>query len=266
MKICLVQTRPVKGDVEANIERHRSFVERAASEGADFVLFPELSLTGYEPSMARDLTMEVNDARLEAFQRLSDAREIVIAMGAPTKATGAESEGQGDRRADESTRPRISLILFQPDQARRVYSKRYLHEDEEPFFGNGSDSPIAQVTDVKVGLAICYELIVPEHAEAAAADGAEVYLASAAKLSSGVEEAHERLEAIARQYGIPALLVNSVGPQDTFVGAGGSAAWNERGELVAQLDAESEGLLIFDTDSQQARGVNPVDEERGAEA
>jgi predicted amidohydrolase len=43
------------------------------------------------------------------------------------------------------------------------------------------------------------------------------------------------------------VMSNCVGPSDNFVGAGSSAIWNSQGELVGQLDAKKEGVLVFDT-------------------
>ncbi|MCL7931592.1 hypothetical protein M8006_16675 [Halomonas sp. ATCHA] len=42
-------------------------------------------------------------------------------------------------------------------------------------------------------------------------------------------------------------MANCVGPSDDFISVGQSAAWNVRGELLAQMDAESEGLVVLDT-------------------
>ena len=77
------------------------------------------------------------------------------------------------------------------------------------------------------------------------AAGAEIYLASVAKSASGVVNAHQRLATIARENQIPVMMVNNVGPADDFVGAGQSASWNEKGELVAQLGEEEELLLVM---------------------
>jgi predicted amidohydrolase len=49
MKICAAQTRPVRGDIQTNIDNHKKLIDLAVSNGADIIIFPELSLTGYEP-------------------------------------------------------------------------------------------------------------------------------------------------------------------------------------------------------------------------
>lgn len=236
MRIALVQTRPVRGDVAANLARHAELLEGALALGAELVVFPELSLTGYEPELAAELATAADDPRFDALQRTSDARGVTIALGAPIRAP---------------PKPHIGLVLLQPRERRHVYAKRYLHADEEPYFTPGALSDGLLGTAPRVALAICYELSVPAHAEAALAAGVGVYLASAAKSAQGVEQTAARLSTLAREHGLATLLANSVGAAGGFECAGGTAAWNRRGELVARLGDAREGLLVFDTASEE---------------
>lgn len=57
MKLCAVQLASLKGEVSANLQRHLACIEQAAALGAELVVFPELSLTGYEPTVARQAAM-----------------------------------------------------------------------------------------------------------------------------------------------------------------------------------------------------------------
>ena len=54
MKICAAQTRPFRGDVQRNIAKHKKIIDLAASNGADIIIFPELSLSGYEPKLSKE--------------------------------------------------------------------------------------------------------------------------------------------------------------------------------------------------------------------
>jgi predicted amidohydrolase len=78
MKICVAQTRPVKGDIHRNIENHRALIDLAVSNGADVVIFPELSLTGYEPKFAKELATDQDDSRFDDVQKISNAKLILI--------------------------------------------------------------------------------------------------------------------------------------------------------------------------------------------
>jgi predicted amidohydrolase len=55
------------------------------------------------------------------------------------------------------------------------------------------------------------------------------------------------LKRLAKKHNMTVVMSNCVGPSDNFVGAGSSAIWNSQGELVGQLDAKKEGVLVFDT-------------------
>ena len=76
MKISIAQINPIAGRISANIEKHISFVTLAAASGAGSVFFPELSLTGYEPRLAKELATHPYDIRFDEFQKLSNAKKM----------------------------------------------------------------------------------------------------------------------------------------------------------------------------------------------
>lgn len=236
MKICVVQTKPVKGDIQGNIENHQKLIELAVSYGAEIIIFPELSLTGYEPHLAQSLATTEDDASFAVFQEISDTKKIVIGVGVPTKSNGGI---------------RISMALFQPDIAIQFYSKKFLHADEEPFFVGGENIPVLKVKNNTIGLAICYEISVPEHSEHAYKSGAEIYIASVAKSLTGVEQASTILSSIARNYSMTVLMSNCVGPSDDFDSAGKSSIWDENGTIVGQLNTTSEGIIMINTATKE---------------
>jgi predicted amidohydrolase len=235
MKISVAQTRPVKGDIQSNIDNHKKLIDLAVSCGADVIIFPELSLTGYEPELAQALAAHRDDGRFDVFQEISDARQITIGVGMPTKT---------------ATLPCISMLLFQPRKARQMYSKKHLHSDEEPFFVSGQNSA-GLMDERKTALAICYELSISEHAANAFQSGAEIYVASVAKTADGVGQAAERLSDIAAKYSMTVLMSNCVGHCDNFESAGRTSVWNKNGLLVAQLDDTSEGVIVYNVETQE---------------
>jgi predicted amidohydrolase len=234
MKICVAQTRPVKGDIETNIENHRKLIDLAVSNGADMVIFPELSLTGYEPQLSKGLATDQDDSRFADFQKISDEKHITIGVGMPIQ----NSEGI-----------LIGMIIFQPNKRRQTYFKQHLHEDELPYFVTGQEqSPLAEN---KTAIAICYELSVPEHSENAFKTGAEIYIASVAKSVSGVEKAVKSLSGIANKYSMTVLMSNCIGHCDNFECGGKTSIWNNKGLLLAQLNDRNKGILIINTDTQE---------------
>ncbi|MEM1252768.1 MAG: carbon-nitrogen hydrolase family protein [Cyanobacteria bacterium P01_H01_bin.21] len=234
MRICAAQTKPVKGDIDKNIALHKTFIASAVSKQADMIFFPELSVTGFEPTLAKELATTQDDERFDQFQTISDGSGITIGVGMPTKSNAGNL---------------ISMIIFQPHQPRQTYSKQLLHSDEVPYFICGQQELILTIKQEKLAPAICYESLQPEHAERAAGQGAQVYLASVAKPDCGVAKAFKHYPTIAKKYSMPVLMSNCVGPSDNFESVGQSAIWNQDGKLVGQLDSMAEGILLYDTNT-----------------
>lgn len=234
MKIGAAQTRPITGDVAANLARHLDLVEGAVAAGVDFIVFPELSLTGYEPTLAASLAAAPEDPRLEVLQEISDRTGIAIAAGMPT-------------RHDDGVR--ISLLIFRRRQPRHVYSKTFLHADEVPVFVAGRSSPGIEIGGKTLALAICYETSVTEHWQTCLAVRPVAYVASVAKSPRHILGSHTRLAELARTGAFPVLMANSVGPADGSECVGQSAVWDQRGTRLHSLRQADEGLLVFDTES-----------------
>jgi predicted amidohydrolase len=234
MKICIAQTRAVTGDVNYNIHNHKKFTSLAATHGAGAIIFPELSLTGYEPTLANELATNKDDEGFKELQEISDAKKIIIGAGMPIK---------GDKGI------MIGMIIFQPFQPRQAYFKQYIHPDEEPYFINGTHQPA--LSEEKIAIAICYEISIPEHAEQAHKNGAKMYIASVAKTVAGVEKAIETLSGTAKKYSMTVVMSNCVGINDGVECGGRTSAWNDQGILLEQLDDRDEGFIIFDTNTQE---------------
>lgn len=237
MKICAAQHRAIAGDIAANIAKHLSLVELAIAHGADLIFFPELSLTGYEPRLAKKLSSDKSDPRLDVFQQRCDAHNMIIGVGLPVSA-GSEVQ--------------IGTVWFIPNSPRRDYAKQELHEDEFPFFARGSGQLLLEVGDHILAPAICYESLQPKHAEVAAHRGADIYLAGVSKPAGAMEKAVLHYPAIARKHNLQVIMANCVGPSDNFISVGRSGVWNNDGKLLAQMDSESEGIIILDTANEKA--------------
>ncbi|WP_118975950.1 carbon-nitrogen hydrolase family protein [Taibaiella koreensis] len=236
MKISVAQLRPIKGDISANIEKHKILVKRAVSLSANSIFFPELSITGYEPELAINLATSQDDKIFDSFQEISNTNQITIGLGMPIKT---------------DVGIRIGMIAFQPNAPRQTYAKQQLHADEFPYFVNGEKQIILNVENNSIAPAICYESLQNDHAENANKLGAEIYVASVAKSQNGIGKAYTHYPKIATQYSIPVLMTNSVGYCDNFLSVGQSAVWSKNGQLLAQLNDIDEGIIVFDTETEQ---------------
>ena len=234
MRIAVAQTRPVTGNVQKNIESHVQLTGLALSQDADLIVFPELSLTGYEPALADKLACLPEDERLEIFRRISSERKATLGVGLPLR---------------DAAGVHISMILFQPGARKQIYSKKYLHPDEEPYFTPGENYSGLVVNGNKIALAICYEISISEHTESVLKNGSGVYIASVAKFVNGIDKAMNKLSETAASNSVTVLMSNCVGYCDGGQCAGKTSVWMETGALAGQLDDQHEGVLLFDTDT-----------------
>ena len=83
IRIAVAQFNPISGDVESNINKHIALIKLAINGSVDVIIFPELSLTGYELYLSKNLGFDRKDKRLSVFQNLSDQYKIIIIVGAP---------------------------------------------------------------------------------------------------------------------------------------------------------------------------------------
>lgn len=231
MKICLAQIASYKGDINKNIEKHIVFVNEAIENRANLICFPELSITGYEPELAESLATSSDDNRFDKFQELADSGAITICFGFPLVAQNGIN---------------ISMLIFQPKSSRQTYSKQYLHSDEKPYFIEGKEQIIIEINGTRIVPAICYESLLPEHYEKANDMGCDVYLASVAKPKNNIERANNYFSRLSKSKSIPILMVNSIGYSENFLAVGGSAAWDNKGDLIGKLDDKTEALLFLD--------------------
>ncbi|NRA94070.1 MAG: carbon-nitrogen hydrolase family protein [Psychroserpens sp.] len=235
MRICIAQTKSKKGDLKENLQNHLRFIEHAIQLHSDVIIFPELSLTNYEPQLANDLAKDPNDPMFDPFQELADLNQITIGVGIPTRGMDGIC---------------ISMLIFQPETARIVYSKRILHADELPYFVSGKQQPTMEIKNEVIALGICYETLQREHFIEAKENNADFYIASVSKPDKGTNHAYLHFPEIAKEFNTPILMSNAVGPSDDFISNGLSSVWDKNGELLGQLDSENQGLLIYDSDNE----------------
>ena len=231
MKIALAQIASVAGDIDGNLARHLAALEALAPGDADLVMFPELSLCAYEPALAGSAAIAADDARLAPLDAFAERRGTALCAGAALACAG---------------KPEIAALLFAPGEARRVIRKAYLHADEEPFFATGSGRAVVLDMARRVGVAICHDVNVDAHIEAARSQGMQVYVAGVAKTAAGMAAAKDRLRGKARESGVPVLVVNCTGICEGKPAGGGSFVIDAGRSVLAELGRDEQALLICD--------------------
>ncbi|KFF10782.1 hypothetical protein IW15_18980 [Chryseobacterium soli] len=236
MKIAAAQIQPVKGNILKNIENHNILINAAVDHHVDMIIFPELSITGYEPELADQLSIHYEDSVLDIFQKTADENNINITVGMPTK--------YDDRLC-------ISSIIFQPGRKREVYSKRNLFPTETSVFSKGDSFCQLEIIQNKISLAICYDLSDPLHSQEAHQIGSNIYTASVLNSVNGIDEDLIKLSNIAAKYHMHVVMANFIGESGGYECAGKSSVWSKNGTLLGQLNSENAGILILDTDNEQ---------------
>lgn len=245
MKVAVAQTSPIKGDVCQNLNQHLSFIQKATENNVDILVFPELSLTGYEPAWAKSLAMTPKQIEVELvqIQQLANQHQISVAVGLPTKT---------DNNPDDIF---ISLAIFEPHQLLKIYSKQILYHTELSVFTAGKDGIILSVDDKKIALAICYELSQEFHQNQAKLNNADIYIASTCNSVNGVDNDLNHLSRFAKNHKILTLMANYVGNSGGYECAGRSSIWDANGDLIAQMSDSEQGILIFDAEANRHYSV-----------
>lgn len=230
MKIAATQIKPIDKNIDANIQNHLRMIELAAQQNVKLILFPEMSLTGYERENAEALSFTENDERLSVFMEKAKQYQMFVIVGAPIR---VKSELF------------IGSFIFSPSGITKIYTKQFLHDGEELYFSSSNKlNPLIEWQDEKISLAICADISQPIHAKNAGKVYTTLYLASIFYTPNGIDEAYTQLSAYAEKYAMNVLMSNYVGSSYSLQAAGKSACWNKKGELISQLNGLEENLLI----------------------
>ena len=253
LRVALAQINPTVGDVGANERLIADAIERAAGEGAELVICPELCLPGY-PAEDLYLKPHFGRANAEAIERLAAAASIPALVGfAEPVSTAAE------RRPDApGSRPvHNSLALLDGGRVAAVYRKNRLPNygvfDEVRYFEPGSEPMVVEIAGVAVGLTICEDLWEPGPPASSEAEGGARLIVnpSGSPYLRGKGADRERMFAErARAYGVPIAFCNLVGGQDELVFDGHSFVVGADGELLARAPQFRESLLLWELGGQ----------------
>ena len=240
--IAAAQTVPVRDDVDANLAQHVRLARIAAEEEAQVLVFPELSLTGYELDLAAGLAFSPSDPRLGPLVEAASADAMTLIVGAPVRIGG---------------RLHIGAFVLAPDGRIEIYTKRHLGAfpasascdgvvpaAEATVFQPGDLDPLVRIGEGSAAVAVCADALRPSHPRQAAMRGATIYLASMFVIRSSLESETETVRANAAAHSLAVALANYGGPSGGLAAGGRSAIWSEHGERLVQLDAAGAGVAV----------------------
>ncbi|WP_214370587.1 nitrilase-related carbon-nitrogen hydrolase [Pseudonocardia sp. H11422] len=251
MRIALAQVDAVLGDVDANVERAERAIAEAVAEGADIVVFPELSLTGFSVGeLEDDVSIALDDERLGALAARTPGGLLV---GFP------EAQTHGLHTYN-------SAAYFEGGELVHVHRKLYLPNysifEERKHFRPGLTSRAFPVCGGKHRAAtlICNDAWQPQLGFLSAQDGALILLVPAASAQSMFPEHYGSREYwrgittfYGRMYQLYVVFVNRVGTEGRLRFWGGSHVVGPWGEVIAEAKEFEEQLLMVDIDVAEVR-------------
>jgi NAD+ synthase (glutamine-hydrolysing) len=259
-RLGLAQVAPVLGALAANLERHRSAVEKAVAEGTDLLVFPELSLAGYR---LKDSVPDV------AIRRGSDTWKELLALSADVALVVGFVEETGDHLFYNSA------AYLEGGKCLAVHRKSYLPTygmfDEQRYFARGRGIAAFDTKLGRVAMLVCEDMLHPSAVTIAACDGATLLVVPSASPARGVTgegeadsnarswESYNRV--MARSFGVWVAYCNRVGVEDGVTFWGGSEVISPAGDVVAKAayyDEDTTAAVLSDDAVRRRRIVNPL--------
>jgi predicted amidohydrolase len=247
-KIALAQISCTQGDKEENLKKIAGTAAKARKQGAELVIFPELSLTGY---VVRDQIYELAETvpgpSIRRVEKIARETRTHIIFGMP--------------ELSEKTQATLynTAVFISPNGFAGKYHKMYLptHSvfEEKRYFRPGYQITALDTELGKIGLIICYDVYFPEVTRLTRLMGAQMIVCISA--SPGVRRTFFEVLTAARAIENTAFLafVNLVGVEDGLQFWGGSRLIGPNGKILAQAIYDEEDLVVSEVDYADIRSV-----------
>lgn len=245
LRISLAQVEPVLGDLRANVAMHLRWIREASRRGADLVVFPELSLTGY---LLQDLVAEVavrpaETAALRPLLAMSRRLAIVV---------GLVEETPGHRYYNSALFLSGGRIVH---AHRKVYLPTYGMFDEGRDFAAGDRLQAFPTRLGRMGMLVCEDLWHLSSSLILAQDGADYLLGLSNSPTEGIDPREglvnhatwrDLVKVTAQLQTIYVAYVNRVGFEDGVNFGGGSCVVDPFGRVIAEGKMLEEDLVVCD--------------------
>jgi len=246
IKLALAQISSKRENKKENLQKIEEFTIKAKEQGADLVIFPELSLTGY---VLHDQVYELAELILgpstKRVEELAKKTGMHIIFGMP--------------ELSEKTEATIfnSAVLVGPTgfigKFRKMYLPTHSVFEEKRYFRPGYQTAAFNTAIGNIGLFICYDIFFPEVCRLTRLKGAELIVCISA--SPAVRRGYFEILTAARALENTAFLayVNLVGVEDGLQFWGGSRLVRPTGDLLAKAKYDEEDLVICEVDYNDLR-------------
>ncbi len=240
-RVALAQLNSDLGDARANLERAKEFIRRAAEDGADFILFPELFLQGYRADEAfTDTAIAPYGETVKQLEAMASEHAIHIIMGAARKDTAFPHALYN------------SAVFVGPNGLIGWYDKTHLGTfsvfREGVYFASGSELPVFDTSFGPVGILICYDADFPEPSRVLALKGAVINFIISAGPASFREGWKNLLFVRAFENAYYTVYCNVAGRQKDSEFNGCSRIVSPTGDVVVTAADDREDYVVGDLD------------------
>lgn len=235
MKIALGQTVGIPGDVPANLQLMSRLAGKAASEGADLLLLPELFLSGYNiGDQVQRLAERSDGPAATAAGAIATDAGLALIYGYPELGSGGVYNS--------------ALMLDRTGKPVANYRKTHLWgEFERRQFRAGAETALFEFAGARFGVMICYDIDFPELARHYATNGADAIIALSATTIPYPVVPRRLIPARAYENRLFVLFCDRAGTEHGLTYAGESCAAAPDGEIVAGC-GQGEELVIAEID------------------
>lgn len=239
LKVAIAQIDCGLGDVAGNLKQHLQAIDRARSAGVQLLLFPELSLTGYQ--LGTDILQVARRREGKEIRELADAaKDLTVVLG-------FVEEGPGAQFYNACAAVRDGKLVF---LHRKLNLPTYGNLEEGKLFAPGRYVDTFPLPAPWLGSAlICADLWNPALVHLAMVHGTTLLLAPINSATHAVSSEFSNprgwkltVEFYAMIYGMPILMANRVGEEHDARFWGGSCIVDPYGELIAEAGTEAEML------------------------
>lgn len=259
MKIALAQLNYHIGNFAQNTSRIIEFIGKSKAEGAELVVFSELSVTGYYP---HDL-LERKEFVMQSYQAVQQIAEQCVGVAAIVGAPSINPEPKGKKLFN-------SAFFMYDGKVQHVVNKSLLPTydifDEYRHFEPNREFAVFEYHGKRIAITICEDLwdeqetnnefgreklyqLSPLH-ELSLLNPDLVVNLSASPFSFNQENWRKNiLVKNAIKYQLPIIYVNQVGAQTELVFDGGSFFLDKTGKIQEELKYFSEDFRIIDTEA-----------------
>lgn len=249
MRIALAQLNYTIGDFEGNLQKKRLAIQEALEQGAQLIIFSELSICGYIPKDTLDYNSFIERCDDAVKALLPDSHQIGIVLGSPVFS----------HLSDGKRLYNAALLLHKGEvqyQINKTLLPTYDIFDEYRYFEPNRDFQIVHFEGIRIALTICEDLWNIDETPMYPVTPMEKLLAFDPQLMINIsgspysynhtDERRKLMQANARKYNLPLVYVNQTGAHTDVIFDGGSMFIDRDGEVIEELAFFREEIKVID--------------------